>query len=98
MKTKRIGSYHWMQATNGQLSVKEKIKLIQKLMLPSVMASIKINYFRFKISHDFDIDQIVIPDTQMVKVALDELEAKASISIYNHSWRTYFWGAALGHI
>ena len=62
------------------------------------MASIKINYFRFKTSSDFDIDQIVIPDTQMVKVALDELEAKASISIYNHSWRTYFWGAALGNI
>lgn len=98
MKTKRIGSYHWMQATNSQLSFKEKIKLIQKIMLPSVMASIKINYFRFKPSHDFDIDQIVIPDTQMVKVALDELEAKANISIYNHSWRTYFWGAALGNI
>ena len=31
MKTKRIGSYHWMQATNGQLSFKEKVKLIQKL-------------------------------------------------------------------
>ncbi|MCU4344487.1 HD domain-containing protein [Acinetobacter pittii] len=98
MKTKRIGSYHWMQATNGQLSFKEKIKLMQKIMLPSVMASIKINYFRFKPFSNFDIDQIVIPDTQMVKVALDELEAKADISIYNHSWRTYFWGAALGNI
>ena len=32
MKTIKIGSYHWMQTTNGQLSFKEKIKLIQKIM------------------------------------------------------------------
>jgi hypothetical protein len=37
MKTIRIGSYNWMQATNGQLSFKEKIKLIQKIMLPSIL-------------------------------------------------------------
>ncbi len=49
MKTKRIGSYHWMQATNGQLNFKEKIKLIQKIMLPSVIASIKTNYFHSKL-------------------------------------------------
>ncbi|TDH86573.1 HD domain-containing protein, partial [Acinetobacter baumannii] len=46
----------------------------------------------------FEIGQIVIPDTQMIKIALEERESKASIAIYNHSWRTYFWGAALGHL
>lgn len=98
MKNIRIGSYQWMQATNGQLSFKEKIKLIQKIMMPSILSSIKINYYRFQTGNDFDIGQIVVTDTQMIKIALEELESKASISIYNHSWRTYFWGAALGHL
>lgn len=98
MKSIKIGSYQWMQATNGQLNFKEKIKLIQKIMMPSILNSIKINYHRFQTSNDFDIGKIVIPDTQMIKIALEELESKASLSIYNHSWRTYFWGAALGNL
>ncbi|MFH4081921.1 phosphohydrolase, partial [Acinetobacter baumannii] len=48
MKNIRIGSYHWMQTTNGQLRFKEKIKLIQKIMVPSILSSIKINYYRFQ--------------------------------------------------
>ena len=62
------------------------------------MASYKNKYFRFKTSGDFDIDQIVIPDTQMVKsraYICSRLEAKSKAYLfYNHSWRTYFWGAA----
>ncbi len=37
MKNIGIGSYQWMQTTNGQLSFKEKIKLIQKIMMPSIL-------------------------------------------------------------
>ncbi len=41
MKSIKIGSYQWMQATNGQLNFKEKIKLIQKIIMPSILNSIK---------------------------------------------------------
>lgn len=34
----------------------------------------------------------------MIELAAKELETKASLQIINHSWRTYFWGAALGQI
>ncbi len=55
MKNIRIGSYHWMQTTNGQLRFKEKIKLIQKIMVPSILSSIK-----KKIIIDFKLVTILI--------------------------------------
>jgi HD superfamily phosphodiesterase len=98
MKASKIGSYNWMKTTNGQISFKEKFKLIQNIMTPSIINTLKINYYRFHTPKDFGIDQIKVPDSHMVKIALEELESKASISIYNHSWRTYFWGAALANL
>ena len=37
-----------------------------------------------------------MPDSTLVKSALDTLEACASPALVQHSWRTYFWGAAFG--
>lgn len=100
MKSTKIGTYQWMLSTHGNISFKEKLKLLNKLIVPSVVGSIKTNLYKnqnFK-NYKLDINQIIIPDTQMVKIAVEELESKASISLIHHSWRTYFWGAALGHI
>ena len=96
----KIGSYAWMQKTNGKLSFKEKITLFNKLIIPSLITPIKENIYinQFSKNYDLSLDRIIVPDTKMIEIAVEELESKASISIINHSWRTYFWGAALGNL
>lgn len=96
----KIGTYLWMTKTSGKISFKEKFKLFNKLIIPSLITPIKENIYKNHSDKNinFDIKQVVIPDTKMIEIAIEELESKASISLINHSWRTYFWGAALGHI
>ncbi|OAL85810.1 phosphohydrolase [Acinetobacter sp. SFD] len=98
MNQTKIGTYSWVVKANGKLSFKEKIKLFNQLIIPSLITPIKENIHKKNLNTDFNIDQIIIPDTKMIQLAVEELEEKASVPIINHSWRTYFWGAALGHI
>jgi HD superfamily phosphodiesterase len=98
MKHTKMGTYSWVVKTNGELSFKEKVQLFKKLIIPSLIIPIKENFYKKQINKNINIDQIVIPDTKMIKLAVEELESKASVPIINHSWRTYFLGAALGHI
>ncbi|OTG62950.1 phosphohydrolase [Acinetobacter sp. ANC 4470] len=100
MSHTKIGTYSWMNKTNGKISFKEKIKLFNKLIIPNLLTPIKENIYKnhSDININFHVNQVIIPDTKMIEIAVEELESKASISIINHSWRTYFWGAALGHL
>lgn len=92
-----IGSRTWMNTSNGKLSFKEKTQLIKQVLVPATL-----NYgktFR-KANHDstsFTLDSFQIPDTAIVKEAMDELEQTASQAIINHSWRSYFWAIAIAH-
>lgn len=94
----KIGTYSWVVKANGQMSFKEKIKLFNTLLIPSLMTPIKENLYKKQLNKNINLDQILVPDTKMIELAIEELESKASAPIINHSWRTYFWGAALGQI
>lgn len=73
-----IGSRTWMNTSNGKLSFKEKTQLIKQVLIPATL-----NYgktFR-KANHDstsFTLDSFQIPDTAIVKEAMNELEQTAS--------------------
>lgn len=54
MKTNTVGSYYWMRTTNSQLKFQEKIKIIQKVKIPSVMNFIIKNYYIFHTIDVFD--------------------------------------------
>lgn len=94
MHQTKIGTYAWVQKENGRLNFKEKIKMFQKLIIPSIVTPLKETLHRKNLNTDFKIDHIIIPDTKMVQIATEVLEEKASVAIIHHSWRTYFWGAA----
>ena len=100
MEQHKIGSFQWTVQNQGKLSFKEKVKLINKIILPSFITPIKanLNLNPWKKDSDFNLDLIIVPDTPMIKLAVEELESKADLALINHSWRTYFWGATLGHI
>lgn len=94
----KIGTYSWVVKANGELSFKEKIKLFNHLLIPSLITPIKENIYKKQLNKNINLDKILVPDTKMIELAIEEIESKASASIINHSWRTYFWGAAFGQI
>lgn len=100
MSITKIGSFGWMQVTNGQLKAKEKIKLANTVIIPSVMGVLRaqLRTESNNVSNDIQFKDIEVPDTKIIIEAIKELDAKADSALINHSWRTYFWGAVLGQI
>jgi hypothetical protein len=93
-----IGSYAWASQSKGALSFKEKILLMNKIMAPSISQFLRTAMHLDKPKKVLNIQDIVIPDTHYVKEAITELEHCAQPALIAHSWRTYYWGAALGQI
>lgn len=91
-----LGSYLWATHSNGRLTRKEKFTLMHQA-LPTAMKQ-----FLGTVLHldqpkiELALTQIALPDTRFVKEAIAELEQCAAPSLIAHSWRTYYWGAALG--
>ena len=96
MSTNKIGSFEWMQSTHGLLSTKEKIKLVNEMFLPSLFGVMKSQLHIGKNKTPITLEHIRVPDTKIIEEAINELNGKANVSLINHSWRTYFWGAAIG--
>lgn len=95
MKAK-IGSFAWAIAHQGKLSTREKIQLFNKVILANSRNFLKthVHFGHQKITLDFE--KIRVPDTVIVQEAIQTLNASAHNSLIQHSWRSYFFGAALG--
>lgn len=91
----QIGDFNWVQRTQGKLSFKEKLTLAHKAMLPSTVGFLNTQLKLEKSHQSFDLNDIKIPDTPMVKRAIATLEAQSNPMLINHSWRSYIWGAGL---
>ena len=91
----QIGSFDWTKQSNGKLSLKEKLSFVQRVMLPSTIGFLKTQLKLDKADHQIDLNQIKIPDTAMVKTAIEALEVQSNPMLINHSWRSYLWGAGL---
>ena len=92
-----IGSRAWMQLSQGRLSFKEKTLLANQVLLPSALAFSKTLFLKSPAETSLKFAHIRIPDTAIVKDAVDELHSTAQPSIVMHSWRCYYWGIAIAH-
>ncbi len=90
-----IGSLAWTQLTGGQLTFAEKLALV-RVILPPLTVGLARSWLRLGHPRALDIETIRVPDSALAKRALDTIEACASPALLQHSWRTYFWGAAFG--
>lgn len=90
-----IGSREWMNNRHGQLSIKEKIKLINQVLMPASFAFSKTFLQQTPSQTPLELTEFQIPDTALVKEAILELDNCGSFSIINHSWRSYFWAIAI---
>jgi len=96
MNRNEIGSMSWFRECGGNLTVKSKLSLLSKVLVPSMSGFLKTSA-RLGKRKNVTLEKIPFPDSSAVKVALEEIESCASASVLQHSFRTYFWGAGLGH-
>lgn len=91
-----LGSYGWAKNTNGRLTLKEKFTLMNKGLPAAIRQLLRTALHLDQPKIELALTQIERPDTRFVKEAITELEQCAAPSLIAHSWRTYYWGAALG--
>jgi len=92
-----IGSRIWMKTSNGKLSTGEKIKLINRTLIPSVFAYSKTFFQPYNRSNQLNLQDYLVPDTPIVQEVISELNQCSSVEIIQHSWRCYFWGIAVAN-
>lgn len=95
MTSNQIGTMSWLKESGGNLTVKSRLSLLSKVLVPSMSGFLKMN-IRYGKRKNVSFDDIPFPDSAAVKIALEEIESCASPSVLEHSFRTYFWGAGLG--
>lgn len=93
-----IGSREWMNLSNGKLNFKEKTQLIKQVLVPATLNYSKTLIRQSKNPQHFELKNIQIPDTSIVKEAILELENTQNRAIIHHSWRSYIWGVAIAQI
>lgn len=90
----KIGSYHWIKNSQGRLSWQEKIKLTTASLLPTTLHLLNTIHSP-KNTSLINFDDIIIPDTPYVKDAINHVGAELNASVLAHSWRSFYWGAAI---
>lgn len=93
-----IGSRQWMDLTQGKLKFKEKIKLINQVLIPTTLKYSRSFIQPRASSHSLQFKHIQIPDTALVQEAIHELSQCNHLAIIHHSWRSYFWGIGFAQI
>lgn len=93
-----IGSREWINLSNGKLNFKEKTQLIKQVLVPATLNYSKTLIRQSKNPQHFELKNIQIPDTSIVKEAILELENTQNQAIIHHSWRSYIWGVAIAQI
>lgn len=88
-----IGSLAWAEMTGGKLTFAEKLSLARTVIKPITLGLAK-GWLRLDDTKALDYQEIVVPDTPLVKSAIEEIEECGSMALVQHSWRTYFWAAA----
>lgn len=96
MNKNEIGTMSWFRESGGNLTTKSKLSLLSKVLVPSMSGFLKTTA-RLGKRKTVSFEQIPFPDSAAVKIALEEIESCASASVLQHSFRSYFWGAGLGH-
>ncbi|WP_130804983.1 HD domain-containing protein [Acinetobacter ihumii] len=93
-----LGSYTWLKQTQGKINFKDKLYLLQKTLAPTTTHLLQRLGPQNTKLHVVDYHAVPLPDTLLVKDAIEQLEQTQNLSIINHSWRSYYWGVAFSQI
>lgn len=92
-----VGSRLWSKSTQGHLSWSDRAHIIRHGLKPG-MTGMAATWFKRGHAPSLDLDNMPLPDTALVKHALEELASCAEPVVVEHSLRTYYWGAAFGQL
>ncbi|MEN7546855.1 hypothetical protein AAG747_02970 [Rapidithrix thailandica] len=102
MKQQPIGSYEWSMESQGNLNLKEKVTILK--MLIKAQLKDKWSYWSYKMGLSkqqlsmSDLDEVTIPDSQIVQEALSIARETCSPVLLNHCFRTYFFAQLLRQV
>lgn len=89
-----LGSYHWAQEKRGQMTLKEKLYLLQKTFIPTTQHLLQHLLPKQRETIFIDFNKIILPDSTLVKAAIEQLEETKNL--FNLSFMAeLFWGIAL---
>lgn len=97
MRQQYIGTLDWARRTGGALSLKEQFALLSTVLVPT-LANVSCTWLRIGKAAPVSMDRIARPDTQAIKSAYSLLQSCADDTLINHSFRTYYWGAAFAAV
>ena len=92
-----IGTSAWVAKTGGKLSLRDRLSLVRHVLAPSMTGMLR-TWLHLDHSTPLTLAMIPQPDTAAIRSAYAELQGCASETVIHHSLRTYYWGAALGHL
>jgi hypothetical protein len=95
-----VGTLTWARARNGRLTRRERLRGVASGMALLIRVAPAQVRQRLGISNpraiEFDLDQLVIPDSAIAKDAEELCREASPENLVNHCMRTYAWGAILG--
>ncbi len=97
MSLSPIGTLAWSRCSGGSLSLKEHFTLTAQVLAPA-MQGMAATWRRRGTARPLELSAIAMPDTPAVASALEELRDCAEPVVIEHSFRTYWWGAAFGQL
>jgi hypothetical protein len=97
LRMSKVGSYRWALKTQGHLSRLDRLRLMGQMIKARMLnsASRKSNHGLKNQLAAVNIGDIVIPDTAATRSALDACESLRLPYIFNHSMRTFMYGAII---
>lgn len=95
----KVGTLAWATKTNGILSRGEYLGLHKQLItlqLKELRAWFSSKGFGRSRPLDFDVDALVVPDSNIARQADELVRDLSSAPLHSHCVRTYVWGYLLG--
>lgn len=97
MARQHVGTMAWVRDTGGRLSLRDRMALLRHALMPGMGGMLR-TWLRLDQASTLTLAMIPQPDTPAIRSAYAELQGCASETVVHHSLRTYYWGAALGHL
>jgi hypothetical protein len=94
-----IGTYEWTEQYDGKMNLLEKLSMVGMLARTQVediwersfLGQRSLEAKRARVN----FDEVVLPDTRLVKEAVEYVENAYPTSMLKHCYRTYYWGSLL---
>ena len=89
-----VGTLAWLRRTEGRLSLKERLGLMQAALAPALGDLVRARWARAL--PGAPAQPALWPDTPAVARALQAMAATGRTDLLHHGWRTHAWGWAFG--